>query len=79
MQRGTPHQAQVVRHAIEQGSTEQLSEIVAIVRDTGALEVTRAAAHAEARRAISAAEQLPANAHRAGLIELAAQLLVRRH
>lgn len=79
MQRGTPHQAQVVRHAIEQGSTEQLAEIVAIVRDTGALEVTRAAAHAEARRAITAAEQLPANTYRAGLIELAAQLLVRRH
>ncbi|WP_202620317.1 polyprenyl synthetase family protein, partial [Escherichia coli] len=74
MQRGTSNQAQIVRHAIEQGSTEQLAEIVGIVRDTGALEVTRAAAHAEARRAIAAAEQLPVNVYRAGLVELAAQL-----
>jgi octaprenyl-diphosphate synthase len=79
MQRGTPSQALVVRQAIEQGSTERLSEIVAIVRDTGALEVTRAAAHEEARRAIAAAKQLPPNAYSAGLIELAAQLLERRH
>jgi octaprenyl-diphosphate synthase len=79
MQRGTPNQALVVRQAIEQGSTERLSEIVAIVRDTGALEVTHAAAHGEARRAIAAAKQLPHNAYSAGLIELAAQLLERRH
>jgi octaprenyl-diphosphate synthase len=78
MQRGTPAQARIVRHAIEQGSTEQLTEIVAIVRDTGALEITRAAAHDEARRAIEAARQLPANDYTAGLLELAAQLLVRR-
>ena len=79
MQRGTANQAQIVRHAIERGSTERLAEIVGIVRDTGALEVTRAAAHAEARRAIAAAEQLPINTYRAGLVELAAQLLARRH
>ncbi|MNV84548.1 All-trans-nonaprenyl-diphosphate synthase (geranyl-diphosphate specific) [compost metagenome] len=79
MQRGTPNQALVVRQAIEQGSTERLTEIVAIVRDTGALEVTHAAAQEEARRAIAAAKQLPPNAYSAGLIELAAQLLERRH
>ena len=79
MQRGTPAQAQTVRHAIEQGSTEQLAEIVGIVRATGALEITRDAAYAEARRAMSAAEQLPANAYSNGLRELAAQLLARRN
>ena len=79
IQRGTPAQALVVRHAIEQGSTEQLAEIAGIVRDTGALEVARAAAHAEARRAMAAAERLPTNAHTSGLRELAAQLLARRH
>ena len=78
MQRGTPAQTQIVRHAIEQGSTEQLTEIVGIVRATGALEVTRAAAFSEARRAMSAAEQLPVNAYSSGLRELAAQLLERR-
>ena len=79
MQRGTPAQTQIVRHAIEQGSTEQLTEIVGIVRATGALEVTRAAAFSEARRAMSAAEQLPVNAYSSGLRELAAQLLERRN
>lgn len=79
MARGTPDQAQIVRHAIQQGSTEQLADIVRIVRDTGALEVTRSAAFAEARRAVSAAQQLPTNAYSAGLLELASQLLARRN
>lgn len=78
MQRGTASEADTVRHAIQNGSTEQLPAIVDIVRRTGALEVTRDAAAAEARRAISALEQVPANGYRAGLLQLAAQLLERR-
>ena len=38
----------------------------------------RRSAHAEAQRAIDAASQLPANEHRAGLLQLAAGLLERR-
>ena len=79
MQRGTPEQAHTVRQAIEQGSTEQLPELVEIVRSTGALEITRAAAHAEARRAMAATEQLPPNPYTTALLELASQLLARRH
>ena len=79
MARGTPAQAQIVRHAIEQGSTEQLAEIVGIVRATGALEITRSAAFAEARRAMAAAQQLPPTAYSTGLLELASQLLTRRN
>ena len=79
MQRGTSAQAHIVREAIEQGSTEQLTEIVQIVRETGALDVTRDAANFEARRAMEAAEQLPPSAFTSGLLELAAQLLARRH
>ncbi|MCW8177388.1 polyprenyl synthetase family protein [Verminephrobacter aporrectodeae] len=78
MERGSADQALIVRQAIEQGSTERLAEIVGIVRTTGALEVTRAAAFSEARRAMAAAEQLPPNAHSKALLELAAQLLTRR-
>ncbi|MCW5256460.1 octaprenyl diphosphate synthase [Verminephrobacter aporrectodeae subsp. tuberculatae] len=78
MERGSAGQALIVRQAIEQGSTERLAEIVGIVRTTGALEVTRAAAFSEARRAMAAAEQLPPNAHSKALLELAAQLLTRR-
>ena len=78
MQRGTPEQAATVRHAIEQGSTESLEKIVAIVKETGALEVARAAAHAEAQRAITALACIPSNMYSASLLQLAAQLLARR-
>ena len=78
MQRGTPEQAAVVRHAIEQGSADQLESIVAIVRQTGALSAARAAAAAEAQRAIAALACLPVNGYSACLLQLAAQLLERR-
>lgn len=78
MQRATPEQAAIVREAIEQGSTEQLATVIAIVQATGALDVARAAAHAEAQRAIDALEHLPDNLHTANLLQLAAQLLDRR-
>jgi octaprenyl-diphosphate synthase len=78
MQRGTKVQADAVRSAIENGSVEALPDIIAIVRDTGALDATREAAAAEARRAMTAAGKLPANSHADGLLQLAAQLLQRR-
>ena len=78
MQRGSEGQAQAVRHAIENGSVESLPEIIAIVRETGALDATREAAAAEAQRAIAAASLLPANPFSSGLLQLAAQLLQRR-
>ncbi|QIL45414.1 octaprenyl diphosphate synthase [Acidovorax sp. HDW3] len=79
MQRGTPAQAAIVREAIEQGSTESLDTVVTIVKETGALQVARAAAAAEAERAIAALQHLPTNPHAASLLQLAAQLLDRRH
>jgi len=56
-----------------------LADIVAIVKSTGALEATRAAANAEAQRAIATLEQLPVTPYREALHSLAAQLLDRRH
>ena len=78
MQRGTRDEAATIRHAIESGGAGELEKIVAIVRNTGALEVTREAAASEAARAIAAAHHLPANAYSGGLLQLAAQLLSRR-
>lgn len=78
MQRGTPGQSALIRSAIEAGDTAQLPQIVAIVRETGALEATRAAAAAEAQRAIDALRGFSANSHSAALLQLAAQLLERR-
>jgi octaprenyl-diphosphate synthase len=78
MQRGSAAEAATVRNAIENGSAEHLEAIVGIVRKTGALDIAREAAAAEAGRAIAAIGHLPANQYTASLLQLAAQLLVRR-
>jgi octaprenyl-diphosphate synthase len=78
MQRGNEAQRQTVREAIETGSVERLQEVVAIVRETGALTATRQAASAEAQRAIDAAGLLPHNVYSQAMVTLAAQLLERR-
>ncbi|MEP6557689.1 MAG: polyprenyl synthetase family protein [Burkholderiales bacterium] len=78
MQRGDAAQREMVRAAIESGSTEQLPRIIEIVRATGALDATRQAAAAEAQRALDAADGLPAGTYTDGLLQLAAQLLERR-
>jgi octaprenyl-diphosphate synthase len=79
MQRGTPEQTALIRHAIEHGEVDGLSDIVEIVRTTGALDATRQAAQAEAQRAINSLHVLPDNHYKAALHDLAAQLLSRRH
>jgi octaprenyl-diphosphate synthase len=79
MQRGSPEQRETIRNAIETGGVAELDRIVTIVKETGGLDVTREAAAAEARRAVEAARQLPHNEYSQGLLQLAAQLLARRH
>ena len=60
------------------GAVDNIDEIIAIVRQTGALDVTRQAAAEEAQRAVAATSHLPANPYTAALLQLAAQLLERR-
>ena len=79
MERAAPPQRELIRTAIEQGSVEGLDAIVAVVRETGALDVARRAAAAEAQRAIDCLALLPSNAYRDGLLQLASSLLERRH
>jgi octaprenyl-diphosphate synthase len=78
IQRAPASQAQIVRSAIESGGVDQLDKVVQIVRTTGSLEATRQAAAHEAQRAIDALTLLPNNPFSQALLELAAQLLVRR-
>ncbi|MBP8186441.1 MAG: polyprenyl synthetase family protein [Comamonas sp.] len=78
MARGTPEQAQIIRSAIEEGSTEQLTNIIGIVKQTGALQIARKAASDEAHRAIAAIAALPQTAHTEGMRALANQLTERR-
>ena len=78
MQKADAADAQLIRMAIEQGSTQQLPAILSIIKSTGALETTRLVAHDEATRAITALQHLPDTPHTQAMQQLAAQLLLRR-
>lgn len=78
MRLGTAAQRDTIRHAIEHGAIDNIEEILAIVRETGALDVTRQAAAAEAQLAVEATAHLPRNSYTEALLQLAAQLLLRR-
>jgi len=78
MQRASEPERLLIQRAIENGEIEALSEIVRIVRNTGALEATRQAASLEAERAIAALHVLAPTPYRDALHALAAQLLDRR-
>ena len=70
MERSSEEDRALIRHAIEQGELHKLPEILAIVRQTGALDATRAAAQAEADQARAVLAQLPDSAARAALLDL---------
>ncbi|PUE17667.1 octaprenyl diphosphate synthase [Limnohabitans sp. MMS-10A-178] len=78
MQKGTAEQRALIQQAIETGSVDQLSSVIAIVRETGALEASRKAAMSEAQRAVDAAQYLPDGPYKDALVALASQLLERR-
>jgi octaprenyl-diphosphate synthase len=59
MQRGTASQKDIIKTAIETGGVAMLNEVVDIVKATGALDVARLSATAEAQRAVAAASRLP--------------------
>ena len=79
MQRAREAERATIQTAIENGDVAMLDAVVAIVLKTGALDVARASARAEAERAIAAAERLPVNEYSACLTHLAHQLLERNH
>lgn len=78
MQRGTEAERTTIRQAIETGGTDQMTQIIAIVQQTGALQATRDAAAVEAQRALNALQALPQNIYSNALMQLASQLLERR-
>lgn len=78
MQRASAEDAATIRSAIENGSADQIQTILRIVKETGALDATRQAAHDEALRAIDCLVHLAANPYTEALRQLASQLLLRR-
>lgn len=79
MQRGSEHERATIQQAIETGAVAMLDDVIRIVKKTGALDIARAAAQQEARRAIAAAQGLPSGLHTDCLVQLATQLLERTH
>ncbi|WP_374675979.1 octaprenyl diphosphate synthase [Ideonella sp.] len=77
MERGTPQDRELIRHAIEHGEVERLPDIIGIVRRTGALEATREAARTEANVARERLFALPPSAAREALLELCARSVER--
>ncbi|KAA0013186.1 octaprenyl diphosphate synthase [Billgrantia pellis] len=74
---GTPNQARTIRQAIRQGGLDHLDEVLAIVRDTGALDYTRARAEEMAAKALEQLDRLPPSRYRDGMADLA-RLAVER-
>nr|WP_297460450.1 octaprenyl diphosphate synthase [uncultured Halomonas sp.] len=68
---GTSDQAKLVRQAIRQGGLERLDEVLAVVRDTGALDYTRARAVEMADLALAQLDALPASRYRDSMAHLA--------
>jgi octaprenyl-diphosphate synthase len=69
MQRGTPAERELIRQSIKHGEVAKLDAILQIVRQTGALEITRDAARDEAKRARACLVSLPASVYRDALLE----------
>lgn len=78
MQRGNPAQRALIQNAVVNGRADQLTELIAIVHETGAMKATRDAAMAEARRALQSLEPLKDSPYKRSLIDLAQELLDRR-
>ena len=78
MQRVSEAQKELIQNAIRQGRADQLSDIVSIVHETGAMTATREAAMAEARRALKALEHLHDSTYKSALAQLAEGLLSRK-
>ena len=77
MVRGSPGEREMVRHAIEHGEVARLGDIVAVVRRTGALEVARQVARAEAALARECLNRLAPSPQRDALLELCARSVDR--
>ena len=79
MRKGSPAQAQTVRHAIEQGGRDDFGAVLEAITNTGALEYAREQARREAAAACAAIERLPTSKYRDSLLQLADFAINRNH
>ena len=79
MRKGTPAQAQTVRHAIEHGGRDDFAAVLEAITSTGALDYAREQARREAAAACAAIEHLPNSKYRHSLLQLAEFAVNRNH
>jgi octaprenyl-diphosphate synthase len=79
MRKGSPKEAQTVRHAIEQGGRDDFEAVLEAITKTGALEYAREQARHEAAAACSAIERLQNSKYRDSLVQLADFAVNRNH
>jgi octaprenyl-diphosphate synthase len=77
MERGSAQERALIRHAIEHGEIARLSEIVEIVRHTGAIAATRDAARTESDKAMRCLGVLEVSEHRQALVDLCVRSVER--
>ncbi len=77
MARGTQEERELIRNAIQHGEVERLSDVISIVRRTGALDATRDAAREESACAQRSLAVLKDSAHKDALLELCQRSLDR--
>jgi octaprenyl-diphosphate synthase len=77
MERASEPGRALIRQAIEHGALHELPEILAIVRQTGALDATRAAAQCEADKARAVLLALPPSRARTALLDLCVRSINR--
>jgi octaprenyl-diphosphate synthase len=79
MRKGSPAQAQTVRHAIVQGGRDDFEAVLEAITDTGALDYAREQARREASVACAAIEHLQNSKYRDSLLQLAEFAVNRNH
>ena len=78
MRSGSDAQRELIRTAVLEGGLEQMDEIQAIIRSTGALDYTEARAREAANSAIAVIAGLPDTQYRQALMSLAEFAIQRR-
>lgn len=78
MEKATPAEADLIRHAITEKSMANLGDVVRIVQETGALEYTRQVAKEYSGEALTALVPLRASAHHQALLDLCKLALTRQ-
>ncbi|WP_372764054.1 polyprenyl synthetase family protein [Litorivivens sp.] len=78
MEQASPAEADLIRHAITEKSMANLTDVVRIVRDTGALDYTRQVAREYSGDALTALVPLRASSHHQALLDLCKLALSRQ-